>query len=90
MNNLLSDNDTKAVHQILIEQLSVEPSQLTFDARIQQDLGADSLDIMEIILAAEEHFHISIPDEEAEKVSTVGDLLAALANLQENLERRVV
>jgi acyl carrier protein len=88
MNNILSDNDTKAVHDILVEQLGVEPAQLTLDARIQEDLCADSLDVMEIILAVEDHFHLSIPDEKAERVSTVGDLMEALADLLGNPERR--
>jgi acyl carrier protein len=90
MNNILSDKDTKAVHDILVEQLGIEPAQLTPDARIQEDLGADSLDVMEIILAAEEYFHLSIPDEEAEKVSTVGDLFETLASLLGNPDRRLV
>jgi len=89
MNNILSDNDTKMVHDILVDQLGVEPTQLIPDARIQEDLGADSLDVMEIILAAEELFHLSIPDEEAEKVRTVGDLLEALADLRGSPERRL-
>ena len=82
MNNLLSPSDTKAVHDILIEQLGVQESQLTLDARIEQDLRADSLDIMEIVMAIEERFGLSIPDEIAERVSTVGDLLETLADLQ--------
>ena len=87
MNNILSDKDTQIVHDILVEQLGVEASQLTPDARIQEDLGADSLDLMEITLTAEERFQLSIPDEEAEKVSTVGDLFETLAKVLGNPER---
>lgn len=81
MNNILSDTETKLVQDILVAQLGVEAGQLVPDARIQEDLGADSLDVMEIILAAEDRFHLAIPDEEAEKVSTVGELMETLAKL---------
>ena len=84
MNNTpLSDKDTKAVFDILVEQLGVEADQLKLDAAIQEDLGADSLDVMEIIMGVEEQFNVTIPDEMAEKVSSVGDLLEALAGLLE-------
>jgi acyl carrier protein len=84
MNNILSEKDTKALLDILAEQLDVQQAQLTPDARIEEDLGADSLTVMEITMAVEEHFDLSIPDEEWEKVSTVGDLFEALANLLGN------
>jgi acyl carrier protein len=77
----LSEKDTKAVFDLLIEQLDVQPEQLTHDAAIMEDLCADSLDIMEIIMGVEEQFGVTIPDEMAEKVSTVGDLLETLAEL---------
>ena len=88
MNNLLSEKDTKAVLDILVEQLGVQEAQLTRDAKLQEDLGADSLTIMEITMAVEERFNLSISDEEWEKVSTVGDLFEALAELLGKLERR--
>ena len=88
MNNLLSEKDTKAVLDILVEQLGVQEAQLTPDARLQEDLGADSLTIMEITMAVEERFNLSIPDEEWEKVSTVGDLFEALSELLGKPERR--
>ena len=81
MNNILSDQDTKAVLDILVEQLGVQEAQLIPEARLQEDLGADSLTLVEITLALEERFHLSIPDEEWEKVSTVGDLFEVLADL---------
>ena len=84
MNETSSDTYTKAVYEILVEQLDVDPSQITLDSKIQEDLCADSLDIMEIIMAVEERFQITIPDEESEKVRTVGDLLEALENILEN------
>ena len=81
MNNLLSENRTKAVLDILVEQLGVQASQLTPDARLEEDLGADSLDIAEIIMNVDERFDVCVPDEMAERVDTVGDLFEALAEL---------
>lgn len=81
MNQKLSDADTQAVLDILVEQLGVQRAQLTPDANIQHDLGADSLTVIEITMAMEERFHLSIPDEQWETVSTVGDLLELITNL---------
>ncbi len=89
MNNLLSEKETKAVLDILVEQLGVQETQLTPDARLEEDLGADSLDIVEITMSVDERFNISVPDEVAEKVSTVGDLFEALADLLGKREQRV-
>jgi acyl carrier protein len=90
MNNLLSDTDTKAVLDILVEQLGVPEAQLTPEARLEGDLGADSLTLVEITIALEERFNLSIPDEEWERVSTVGDVFEALVELLGKSERRVV
>jgi acyl carrier protein len=90
MNNLLSESDTKAVLDILVEQLGVQQAQLTPDARIEEDLGADSLDVMEIVMAVEERFGLSLPDEMSERVSTVGDLLETLADVLGKVEHRPV
>jgi acyl carrier protein len=79
MNNILSQADTNAVFDILVEQLSIDRAQLTPEARLEEDLGADSLHKVEIIMAIDEEFHIDVPDEAAERVSTVGDLLETLA-----------
>jgi acyl carrier protein len=81
MNNMLSDKDTQAILDILVEQLGVQRTQLTPDAKIQDDLGADSLTVIEIAMAMEERFHLSIPDEQWETVSTVGDLLETIGKL---------
>jgi acyl carrier protein len=83
--NSLSENDTKAVVKILIEQLGIEESQVTPEARIIEDLNADSLDVMEILMAVEEQFKLSIPDDVSERVSTVGELIELL---QEMLEQQ--
>ncbi|MEO8727338.1 MAG: acyl carrier protein [Acidobacteriaceae bacterium] len=61
------------VKQIIIEQLNVEESEVTANASFVDDLGADSLDRVELIMAFEEAFDLEIPDEEAEKIKTVQD-----------------
>src|SRR5262245_10583429 len=71
MNNILSEQDTRAVLDILVEQLGVEERQITPEARIEEDLGADSLLRVEIAMALEEHFNVTIADEKLDKISTV-------------------
>jgi len=61
------------VKQIIVEQLGVDESQVDSTASFVDDLGADSLDIVELVMAFEEAFNIDIPDEDAEKISTVKD-----------------
>ncbi len=61
------------VKEITVEQLSVEEADITMDSTFIDDLGADSLDIVELIMAFEEEFNIEIPDEVAEKIKTVKD-----------------
>ena len=64
------------VKQIIIEQLDVQADQVTEEASFIEDLGADSLDTVELVMALEENFDIEIPDEDAARMSTVGDVLA--------------
>ncbi len=61
------------VKEVIVEQLNVEEDDVIEDASFIDDLGADSLDIVELVMALEEQFSISIPDEEAENIKTVGD-----------------
>lgn len=61
------------VKQIVIQQLGAEEDEVTLDASFVDDLGADSLDLVELVMAFEEEFETEIPDEEAEKIRTVGD-----------------
>lgn len=61
------------VKDIVIEQLGVEEDAITMEASFINDLGADSLDLVELIMALEEEFDLDIPDEDAEKIKTVGD-----------------
>jgi acyl carrier protein len=70
------------VKDIIAEELGVEREKLTDDASFMEDLGADSLDTVELVMAFEKEFDIDIPDEEAEKLRTVGD---ALKYLQEKM-----
>mgnify|MGYP001065097207 CR=1 FL=1 len=63
------------LRKIVAEQLGVEESQIVPDASFIEDLKADSLDIVEMVMAIEEEFGIEIPDEDAEKLKTVGDAL---------------
>ena len=61
------------VKAVIVEQLNVDEDDVTEDASFLDDLGADSLDIVELVMALEEEFGISIPDEQAEGIKTVGD-----------------
>ncbi len=63
------------VKEIIVEQLGVNPEQVTPEARFIEDLGADSLDTVELVMAFEEEFGVEVPDEDAEKLQTVGNVL---------------
>ena len=64
------------VKRVLAEQLGVDESVITLDSSFVDDLGADSLDVVELVMALQEKFEIEIPDEEAEKIQTIGDVVA--------------
>jgi acyl carrier protein len=66
------------VRDIIVNELGVEPSKVTAEASFVEDLGADSLDTVELVMAFEEEFGIEIPDEDAEKMETVGDAIRYL------------
>lgn len=63
---------------IIVDQLGVEAEKVTANASFINDLGADSLDIVELVMAMEEEFDLEIPDEDAEKIKTVGDAISYL------------
>jgi acyl carrier protein len=69
------------VKKIIVEQLGVEENEVTPEASITDDLGADSLDQVELVMAFETEFGIDIPDEEAEKIKTVQDAVAKIDNV---------
>ena len=68
------------VKEIIVEQLGVEAGQVTENAKFVEDLGADSLDTVELVMALEEEFSIEIPDEDAEKIATVTDAVNYIAD----------
>lgn len=68
------------VKAIIIEKLSVDEAEVNETAEFSKDLGADSLDTVELIMEFEKEFGITIPDEEAEKITTVGDAIAYIEN----------
>lgn len=71
----MSDIKTKVV-AIIVDKLGVEESEVTAEASFTNDLGADSLDTVELIMEFEKEFNIAIPDDQAEKIATVGDAIS--------------
>jgi len=75
----MSEKSEKSIEEkvkdIIVEQLGVNPEQVTPSASFIEDLGADSLDTVELVMAFEEEFNIEVPDEDAEKLQKVGDVV---------------
>lgn len=69
----MAEDVAQKVKQIIVNKLGVEESQITDTASFTNDLGADSLDTVELVMEFEKAFNLTIPDEDAEKISTVGD-----------------
>ena len=79
----MSDNSIEeTVRSIIVDQLGVESDKVTADAKFIEDLGADSLDTVELVMAFEENFDIEVPDEEAEKLQSVADVVAYIEKVQ--------
>lgn len=72
---MADSNVAQRVKNIIVEKLGVDAAELTSEASFTNDLGADSLDIVELIMEFEKEFNISIPDDAAEKISTVGQAI---------------
>jgi acyl carrier protein len=72
----MSANTEERVRTIICDQLAVEPEKVKPASSFIEDLGADSLDIVELVMTMEEEFDMDIPDEEAEKMKTVGDVIS--------------
>ncbi len=70
------------IREIVVEQLGVKPEQITPEAKFIEDLGADSLDTVELVMALEEEFGNEIPDESAEKLVSVGDVIRFIEESQ--------
>ncbi len=79
----MADNIAAKVKEIIINELGVDPEKVTPEASFVDDLGADSLDTVELVMAFEEEFTIDIPDEDAEQMRTVGD---AISYIEKNAE----
>jgi len=77
---LSKDDITSKVREITSEQLGVDESQITPEAKFVDDLGADSLDTVELVMALEEEFDLEISDEEAEKLTTVNRVVSYVEN----------
>lgn len=75
----MSDISTR-VKAIIVDKLGVDEKEVTPEASFTNDLGADSLDTVELIMEFEKEFNIAIPDDQAEKISTVGDAMAYIEN----------
>jgi acyl carrier protein len=78
----MSASVEERVKNIICDQLAVEPEKVTLTASFIDDLGADSLDIVELVMTMEEEFDLDIPDEDAEKMKTVGDVIKYIATKQ--------
>ena len=68
------------IKDIIVEQLDVEEDAVTMEASITEDLGADSLDVVDLVMSIEESFDAEIPDEEVENIKTVGDIVKYIEN----------
>ena len=77
------ENLENKIKEIIVDKLGIEESEITDSASFTNDLGSDSLDTVELIMEFEKEFNVSIPDEEAEKIQTVGD---AVAYLKDNVK----
>ena len=72
----MAEKIAEKVTEIIVEQLGVSADQVKPESNLIEDLGADSLDAVELVMAVEEEFGIEVPDEEAEKLRTVGDIIS--------------
>ncbi len=79
----MADNTAAKVKEIIINELGVDPEKVSAEASFVDDLGADSLDTVELVMAFEEEFTIDIPDEDAEQMRTVGEAIAYIQKHEE-------
>jgi acyl carrier protein len=78
----MSESTFEAVRQALVDQLNVDASEVTPETTISEDLGADSLDAVELIMSLEEEFDLTIEADDAESLKTVGDVVALIDSLK--------
>lgn len=81
---MADETDITKVRAMIAEQLGIGVEQVTDEAKFIDDLGADSLDVVELVMALEEEFDIEIADEEAEQIQTVGDAIAFIQKLAQS------
>ena len=74
------DEIFQTMRDLVSEQFAMEPAEVTMDTSFEEDLGADSVDLVELVMAMEEEFDMEIPDEDAETIKTVADALAYIEN----------
>lgn len=70
------------IRAILCEQLDIDEDQVTMDSNIAEDLGADSLDVVDLIMSIEDEFELEVPDDQVENIKTVGDVVNYIENLK--------
>lgn len=70
------------IKELIVDQLDVEEDKVTMDANIQDDLGADSLDIVDLVMSVEDAFEVKIEDEDVENIKTVGDIVSYIDNAE--------
>ena len=70
------------IKELIVDQLDVEEDKLTMEANIQDDLGADSLDIVDLVMSVEDAFEVKIEDEDVENIKTVGDIVNYIDNAE--------
>ncbi|MFT6181670.1 MAG: acyl carrier protein [Akkermansiaceae bacterium] len=78
----MAENIQEKVTEIIVEQLGVSADQVKLESKMIEDLGADSLDAVELVMAVEEEFGIEVPDEDAEKLVCVGDIVSHVEKAQ--------
>lgn len=78
----MSNDIETQVKEIIVEQLNVKPEQVTADAKFIEDLGADSLDTVELVMAFEEKFGIQVSDEDSDKLKSIADVVAYIKEHQ--------
>lgn len=78
----MAEDTFERVKSLILEQQDVDPDEVTLEAGIKEDLGFDSLDVVDFIMALEQEFDLEIEDEEAEKVTTVGDIVKFIEEKQ--------
>ncbi len=81
---IMSENIQEQIKEMIVEKLAVKPEEVTMDASFTNDLGADSLDTVELMMDFEKKFNLAIPDDQQEKIVTVGDVVRLVEEMQKS------